>query len=67
MRGGLEFLRLQHEGAAPVQVDAPGAAAAIAMAEGDRPLEHVVLFGRGMRHVDAQQRAQVDQEALRGG
>jgi hypothetical protein len=30
-RAGLELLRLQHEVAAPVEVNAPGAAAAVAM------------------------------------
>lgn len=37
------------------------------MAEGDGPLEHVVLLGGGVRGVHAQQAAQVGQEALRGG
>jgi hypothetical protein len=35
------------------------------MTEADRPLEHVVLRGGGMRRVDAEQRAEVDDEALR--
>ncbi|SDD61981.1 hypothetical protein SAMN04488509_104180 [Aquimonas voraii] len=61
-----QLLRLQHEGAAAIQVDAPGAVAAIAVAEADRPLEHVVLLGRGVRGVDAEQVAEVDQKALRG-
>ena len=67
VRGRLDLFRLKHERATPIQIDAPGTAAAIAMAEGNRPLEHVVLFGRGVWHLHAQQRAQVDQEALRGG
>src|SRR5690606_32824233 len=53
------------ERAAAVQVDAAGAAAAVTEAEGDRPLEHVVELGRGVRGVDAEQVAQVDQERLR--
>ena len=61
-----QLLGLQHEGAAAVQVDAAGAGAAVAVAEGDRALEHVVLFGRGVRGVHLKQRAQVEQEALRG-
>jgi hypothetical protein len=35
------------------------------MHEGDRALEHVVLFGSRMRRVDAEQAAQVEQETLR--
>jgi hypothetical protein len=62
-----QFLVLPDAGAAPVDIDAPGAAAAVAVAEGDRPLEHVVLRGAGVRRVDAEQPAQLDDEALRGG
>lgn len=65
--GSLELLGLQHEGPATVQVHPPRTSAAIAMGEGDRTLEHVVLFRRGMRARHAQQFAQVDQKALRGG
>ncbi len=64
---GLELLGFQHKVAAPVAVDAPGAGAAVAVAEGDRALEHVVLLGRGVRLGDGQQLAQFDDEALRGG
>ncbi len=60
-----DFLGFQHEGAALVAVDATGAAAAVAMTEADRPLEHVVLRGGGMRRIDAEQGAEVDDETLR--
>ena len=66
VRAGLELLGFQHERAAPVQVHAPGALAAIGMLEGQRALEHVVLFGGGVRAVHAQQFAQLDEETLRG-
>ncbi|OIQ72723.1 hypothetical protein GALL_456450 [mine drainage metagenome] len=62
---GFEFFGLQAKRALPVAVNAPGAGGAVAMAEGDRALEHVVLLRRGMRGGHAQQRAQVDDEALR--
>jgi hypothetical protein len=35
-------------------------AAAVAMTEADRALEHVVLLGRRVRHVQLKQAAQVD-------
>lgn len=35
-------------------------AAAVAMTEADRVLEHVVLLGRRVRHVQLKQAAQVD-------
>jgi hypothetical protein len=35
--------------------------------EGDGALEHVVLRGAGVRPLDAEQRAQLDDEALRRG
>src|SRR5690606_26838452 len=44
-----QLLGLEHEGAAAVQVDTAGAGAAVAVHEGDRTLEHVVLLGRWMR------------------
>ena len=65
--GSVQLLGLQHKGAAPVAVDAPGAAAAVAVGKGDGALEHVVLIGRGVRLGHAQQIAQVDDEALRRG
>ncbi len=65
--GGLELLGLQHEVAAPVAVDAAAAGAAVAVLEGDGALEHVVLRGAGVRPLDAEQRAQLDDEALRRG
>lgn len=37
------------------------------MAEGHRALKHIVLRGRGVGFVHAQERAQVDDKALRGG
>ena len=37
------------------------------MHEGDGPLEHVGLIGRGVGLFNAQQPAQLDHEALRGG
>ena len=55
MGAGLEFFRFEHERAAPIQIDAPGAAAAIAMRKGDRALEHVGLLGVRMRRLDAEQ------------
>ena len=63
----LELFGFQHERAATVQIDATGAGAAVAVREGDGTLEHVALFGRGMRRVDGKQMAEVDQETLRGG
>jgi hypothetical protein len=60
------LLRFEHERAAPVQVDATGAGAAVAVHERDRALEHVVPFGGRMWRVDTKQEAQVEQEALRG-
>src|SRR3546814_7794620 len=47
----LELLGLEDEGAATVQVDPPGAGAAVPVGEGDRPLEHVVLLGRRVGRV----------------
>ena len=64
--GGLELFRFQHKVVALVAVNAPSAGAAIAMLEGDGPLEHVVLRGRGVGLVHAQQGAQVDDKTLRG-
>ena len=64
---GLELFGLQHKVAAPVAVNAPGAGAAVAMGKGHRPLEHVVLLGRGVGLGHAQQLAQVHHKALRGG
>jgi hypothetical protein len=57
----------EDEAAAPVAVDAARAGAAIAMSKRDRPLEHVVLFRRGVRRLDIEQAAQVNDEALRRG
>jgi hypothetical protein len=62
-----ELLALPDEVAAPVAVDAPGAGAAVAVGEGDGALEHVALLGRGVRRLHAQQLAELDDEALRGG
>ena len=53
--------------AAAVAINAPGAGAAVAVLEGDGALEHVALLGRGVRRFDAEQLAQLDDEALRGG
>ncbi len=64
---GTQLFGFEHEGAAPVAVDAAGAAAAVAVAKGDGPLEHVVEPGRGVRHRHAEQLAQLAHEALRGG
>lgn len=49
--GGLEFFGLQHEVAALVGVNAPGASRAIAVGKGDWALEHVVWLGRGVGFV----------------
>ena len=65
--GCLELLRFEHEAAALVQVDASGRAAAVAVTEGDRPLEHVLLLGIRVRRFHVEQPAQVQREALRGG
>ena len=64
---GFQLLALPDEVAAPVAVDAAGAGAAVAVGEGDGPLEHVALLGRGVRRLHAQQLAELDDEALRGG
>ena len=53
--------------ATSVTVDAPGAGAAVAVAEGDRALEHVVLLGRGVGLGHTKQLAQLHHETLRGG
>lgn len=65
--GGLELLGLKAKRALAVAVNAPGAAGAVAVAKGHRTLEHVILLGRGVRLVHAQQSAQIDDKALRRG
>jgi hypothetical protein len=62
-----QLLGFEDEAAALVQVDAARRGAAVAMHEHDRPLEQVVLLGRRMRHVHAEQPAKVRRETLRGG
>ncbi len=62
-----ELLGFQHEVAALVAVDAARAAGAVAVAEADGALEHIVLRGRGVRLGHAQQPAQVDDEGLSRG
>lgn len=64
---GLEFFGFLHEVAAPVAVDAPWGAGAVAVGEGDRPLEHVVLRGRGVGFSHTQQTAQFHDKGLSGG
>ncbi|MBK6376757.1 MAG: hypothetical protein IPF61_07305 [Xanthomonadales bacterium] len=66
VHAGLELFRFEHERAAPIQIDAPRAGAAIAMRKRDRTLEHVGLLGIGMRSLDPKQVAQIEQKGLRG-
>ena len=61
---GLELFGLQHKVAASVAVNAPGAGAAVAVGKGDGALEHVVLRGRGVGALYAQQGAQADHKTL---
>ena len=65
--GGLDLFGLQHEVATQVTVDAASAAATVAVAEGDGPLEHIALLGRGMRRLHTQQLAQLGDKTLRRG
>lgn len=62
---GPQLLGLEHEMAAVVAVDAPGAGAAVAVVEGDGALEHVVRGVRGS--LNAQQRAQLQHKTLGRG
>ena len=62
----LELLGLEDEGTATVEVDPAGAGGAIPMAEGNGPLEHVVLVGSRVRGIDVQEPAQVGEEGLGG-
>ena len=65
LRARIELLRLQHEAAAAIAVDAPRAARAVAMHQRQRALEHVVLLGGRVRAWHAEQLAQLDGETLR--
>jgi hypothetical protein len=62
---GLELLALPHKMPALVAIDPPGAAGAVAMAEGDRALELVMRLVAG--RLDTEQRTELNHEALRGG
>ncbi len=54
MCGRLEFLRFENESATPIQIDAPGGRAAVAVRERDRALEHVLLFDIRVRRFHTQ-------------
>lgn len=63
----LELLRLEHERATPIQIDASVRGAAVAVLELDGTLEHVLLFGIRVRCFHTKQGAQIDRERLRSG